>query len=663
MLAPGLVEALRMTQRAVAGLDGLTVEGALLDGYGDLLTREALEVLIEVVRQVAPTLERVLARRAADRATLDRWTLEIRSDTDWLDPHTATVIGRADADGRVLVGPSGHEVPVTPVELPGFLAGSAVTLFGPPDDAKMCIHAMNAVHRIRPDEPDLVARLVREGGRVPRWGADSEDSKTPFLADLLEATRNLTGCYARTLEQVDARGRHLTLAEQDLSVPIKRIPGLPLPAGEIQLEGQPLPLHVLDFVLHVWANRTRPRARVFYVPKLENEEEAAYLRELVEATELAVARRMKAFELDATRLFLVFETPRAIFRIAEMAEALHPYFAGGSLGWHDFLAATARLFRHEPRYRIPVKADPDIVLHHIVESHLRLARELGPRGAVRIGGMYGTLFTDGDPASFEVSMVGYVKDVVSQLRRGLDGFWVAHPDFVRVGLALVEAWERADGDPASPEIDALVAALIRDPDALAGLRAFLASDDVGGLDASDPLYDRALLAADVVTSRVIANDDPEEVRYNVFQALQYLASWLAGTGCVALPATLEDARGEPVFVRVMDDLATTERSRWEVWAEVHHGRVGTDVFRRIVAEEVAFLRAGEPTETKRVQVPWSGPYARWYPVAVALFEQVVLADDPPEAITELLLPFTFATVRDADDPFARAKALCPGLYT
>ena len=59
---------------------------------------------------------------------------------------------------------------------------------------------------------------------------------------------------------------------------------------------------------------------------------------------------------------------------------------------------------------------------------------------------------------------------------------------------------------------------------------------------------------------MVANDDPEEVRYNVFQALQYLADWLSGNGCVALPAKLKLGT-KPVFVRVMDDLATTERSR------------------------------------------------------------------------------------------------------
>ena len=157
---------------------------------------------------------------------------------------------------------------------------------------------------------------------------------------------------------------------------------------------------------HVWLNRDAPRGRVLYVPKLENEEEAAYLKvgwsqwshskgaglrhaylkALIGATERAVAARFPDYQLGSVRVLLVFENPRAIFRIREMAQALQPHFLGGSLGWHDFLASTARLFRHDGEYRIPVKADPNIVISNIRESHAILVDDLGACGALKIGG-------------------------------------------------------------------------------------------------------------------------------------------------------------------------------------------------------------------------------------------------------------------------------------
>ncbi len=671
-LPPPLLALLDAAAEPVQGVPGLRVQQGLRGAFPRIETIEALSLVCAVYEAVRGELAAVLAQRATDRAFLDTVIADCAaqgtaSGIPWSSPDYPTAFGRTDPAGRTVLGPlPGPRSEPPPVRVPAFLQGEQVTLFGPPDTPKMAINAMNALHRRRSDEPALVSELVHASGQVPRWGADDEDSKTPLMTSFLLACDNLIGCFDGSLTHVDEQGRTYTLAETGRSKPIKRIPGLALPDGAHLLRGNPLPLHLYDLVQHVWHNRQRPEALVFYVPKLENEEEAAYLRTLIQATEAAVQARHPAYVLGSIRVLLVFENPRAIFRITEMAAALSPHFIGGSLGWHDFLGSTARLLRHEPRYRIPVKADPDIVIRHIKESHVLLAKSLGAMGAISIGGMYGILFEAGNEASYRVSMVGFIRDVVTQLRRGLTGFWVAHPDFVRIGIALVEAWRRYERDPRDPTLTALVSALVPDPVEQGPLLRFVQAADGPGLDEGHPRYLRAVLAADLQVSPVIRNDDPEEVRYNVFQALQYLADWLGGNGCVALPATLRDARGDDVFVRVMDDLATTERSRWELWAEVQHGRVPQELFERILAEERAFLQGGPDASAagvaRRVQIPWSGAAARWYPVAVALLRQLVTSVDPPEFVTELALPFTFDAIRDAEDPWAAAQALCPGRY-
>lgn len=282
---------------------------------------------------------------------------------------------------------------------------------------------------------------------------------------------------------------------------------------------------------------------------------------------------------------------------------------------------------------------------------------LKPLGAVRIGGMYGVLDDEAEPGSYEVCMVGYVRDVTSQLKRGLNGFWVAHPAFVRIGLALVEAWWRGEA-----VVTELVKALVPNPVEHGPLLEFVFAKDAEGLDADDPCYARSVLAATVETSELIGNDDPEEVRYHVFQALQHLCDWLRASGCVALPSTMTNAQGEKIFVRVMDDLATTERSRWELWAEVHHGRVSLDLFETILREELSFLRTGKDAAHKRVQVAWSGSAERWYPVAATLLHRLVTDPEPVEFVTELLIPFTHGLIRDAEDPLAAIRGLAPGRY-
>lgn len=652
---------------AVPGVDGLRMPPKLREIFAHIDTDASLSFVCELYESTKGQLNQILKQRDVDRQFIDQQTqqrVEINANRDIGSADYDTVIGQKDAAGRVVVGPVENANPaLRRVEVPEFLQGFHVTLFGPPDTARMSINAMNALHRIPADEPALVAELVEELDQVPRWGADNEDSKTPIMADFLQACENLIGCFERTLTfEHPQTGKTYSLNEDGLSLPIKRFPGLALPDGNHLLHGNPLPLHLYDFATHLFHNWHRPEALVFYVPKLESEEEAQYLAHLISETERKIKQLHPAYERGTVKLFIVFENPRAIFRIQDIAAALHPWFLGGSLGWHDFLASAARLFKHDPNYRIVVKADPNIVINHIRESHRILVEALAPIGGIAIGGMYGVLSEDRNPASYEVSITGYIKDVITQLRRGLDGFWVAHPAFVRPGLALVRAYQRGQENPGDDSLVRLIHALTTNPGERDRLMEFVNRPDAPGLPRDDPRYPRAVLAATMGESDVIANNDPAEVRYNVFQAIQYLASWLTGDGCVALPATMTNAAGKTIFVRIMDDLATTERSRWELWAELNHGRFAVDAFEKILAEELAFIRTGQETPTKRIAVRCEGEAEQWYPIAERLLRQLVTAPDPVEFVSELLLPFTLEAVRAAPDPWQTANALCPGKY-
>lgn len=685
---------------------------------------EALTFVANLYEQVRQRLAEVLRTRIEDRRLIDSHTRECvayntANQIEYTASNYRTSIGLRDQRNpdRVVFGPrgahstngdrdrrtspayasgAGHPA-IAPI--PAHLQGPHVTLFGPPDTAKMAINAMNCAHRTLPKEPPIVKQLALAALAKcsPKWGADDEDSKTPIREDLVDAGVNLMECFNGTLEEVEppgrsGSGRRYALEATHRALPIKRIPGLGMPCMFLMYRGpswttakeggdgsttpplEPIPLHIWDFALHMFHNWSRPEALTFYVPKLENEEEAEYLKLLIATAEQMIVNGTRnevaaasttggVYQLGTVRLMIVLESARAVFRANEIITALHPYFVGASLGWHDYLASAARLFKEDPNYRIPVKADPNIVINYIKASHLLLSDVVGPRGGIKVGGMYGVLpvGTDMNSASFQVTMRGYFLDVFIQLKRGLTGFWVAHPDFVRLGLAMVEAWRICAEEHNDKPLRDLVGSVLLDPKSQAEVlsRALGADDDVRGLDASDPSrFARALVVADVKESAFIANHDPDEIRYNVFQTLQYLADWLSGNGCVALPAQIQG-----VAVRVMDDLATCERSRWEVWHMIRHGFFGREAFLRIVEEEMDFIRHDRSNDKKIVQVKYHPDRtAKWYAVAKRVTVKLMTDPEPVEFVPELLLPFTLPVVRRSTHPWDEVLKIAPEKY-
>lgn len=628
-----------------------------------LETTEGLKFLQKLYTCVKPELNCVLEQRQIDREFIDQrvkalYESNTKLKNDYFSTDYQSIIGLEDAQGRKVIGPhrtdyclldkNHKESSVAPI--PEYLKGVHVTLFGPPDTKKMAINAMNAFHRQLKDEPQIVAELLKDSTEYPKWGADDEDSKTPMHDDLVDAGVNLTDCFTREIKvDGDTSGKY-NLKDEKLSLPIKRFPGLALPSFFLFHENEPVPLHLYDFALHLYANWNRPEALVFYVPKLENEEEARYIKNMIESAETLIKEEFNDYEMGTVRLMIVLENPRAVFRVNEMMDELYPYFAGASLGWHDYLGSAARLFKEDPNYRIPVKADPDIVIKYIKGSHDLLANVVGPRGGIKVGGMYGILPLDNDRfgESFQATLKGFFRDVITQMKRDLTGYWVAHPDFVRIGIAIVEAWKKYASGDENPLME-LISSLLKD-EYKDEVVSFLKGKDIEGLDQKDPLYARSLIVADVGESNIIPNNDPEEIRYNVFQSLQYLTDWLSGNGCVALPAIVG---GIPV--RVMDDLATAERSRWEVWHELYHKRFALEDFIQIAFEELNFIRKDLSNDKKIVQVKWTEENAKWYPVAFQLMLKLMTDHEPVEFATQLLLPFTLDQVQKSKDPWAEVK--------
>ncbi|GBG28752.1 Malate synthase, glyoxysomal [Hondaea fermentalgiana] len=638
-----------------------------------LQSEEAVKLVAAVCDDTHQELANVLAQRQKDRAFIDQRTRAVaklnaklgRADAKSGANDYATIFGQRDADGRVVVGPAAPDAPYAEpagekiAPLPGFLQGEHVTVFGLADDAKGCSKSLRAAEARLAHEPAIVEKIIagNKTQHPPRWGVDFEDSQTPLRETIEAADANLGACLERDTKMThDTPTAHLAQA-------FKRLPGLALPCTYVfRANGEPVPMHVLELAVHVLQHWARPEALVFYVPKLENEEEARYVATLIASIEKRVKAVHSAYTLGSVRVLVVLENARAIFRANEIADALYPYFAGASLGWHDYLAATARLYKEDPHFRIPVKADTSIVLKHVKASHELVARVVKGRGGLAIGGMYGVLPLSWDPAdaSLQIALRGLFKDVITQLRRGLEGFWLADPRYVRVATAIVHAWRAGSGtDTPASCFEQLVRGVLHNEAHQEEVLAFARGEDpAGAVDIKAPSFPSSLVVANVPESEQIANNDANEVRYNIFQSLQYLADWLGGNGCVGLPA-----RVDGIEVLVLDDLATVERSRWELWAEVHHGRFALEDFIRIAHEELNAIRRGIPREGKTVHVTWNSTSSKWYPVAMELLLKFVCDPRPVDFVTELLLTFTVDRVRETESPWETALAYEPAKFS
>ncbi len=655
----------------VPEIDGLQVKKRGV--YGSSLSEEleALKFVCSVYEETRSELQLVLQQRKEDRSFIDQETKKsvernIVNKVSFHDDNYETVLFKRNNKSEVVVGPiDSNDKVISIADIPSHLKGPHITLFGPVDDQKMAINAMNAWHRKGDGENSFITEMVNKSGILPMWGADNEDSKTPDYDTFSSACKNLVECFKGTISfQDDKTGKNYKLEKTNLSRPIKRPPGLAIPSCGHIYKGEFLPLHLFDICMHLYHCWENPEALTFYIPKLENEKEARYIKNLLVIAESRLKDIQPSYEIGSIKVLVVFENPRAIFRVKEIIQELFPFFAGGSLGWHDYLASTARLFRMDPNYRIPIKSDPEIVIKHIKTSHYLLADEVGKRGGVAIGGMYGILPEAGNRRSYNLAITGFIRDVLIQLKRGLTGFWVAHPDFVRVGIALTFAWERYTKDKTEEPLLKLIESLIPDEAFLEKnhILDFVKNDNTEVFQKGDTLFERNLLAANIGTSSNYKNNDPEEVRYNIFQALQYLVDWLAGNGCVALPAILKSKLGEDTFVRIMDDLATTERSRWELWAEIFHGRLSLESFLKILGEEIYFIKQGLNTKTKKTQIVWNDISKKWYPVAVRCLIKLVTEPNPCEFSTEILLPFTLDVVKNDKQPWEKAKLFDPEKY-
>jgi malate synthase len=422
---------------------------------------------------------------------------------------------------------------------------------------------------VAPVPADLVERKVEITGPVDRkmminalnsgaslFMADFEDATSPTWANLIEGQANLIDAYRRTL-YLETPAKSYRLNEQTARL-IIRPRGWHLPERHLQVDGHPMSASLFDFGMYLFhGGRAALEAGTgpyFYLPKLESHLEARLWNDV-----FVYSQERLGIPRGTIKATVLIETLLAAFEMDEILYELKEHSAGLNAGRWDYIFSVIKKLRNHPGFVLPDRSQVTMTIPFMkAYTELQVAT-CHRRGAHAIGGMAAFIPNRHDPEVTERALARVTEDKTREAAQGCDGTWVAHPDLVPVARA---CFDRVLGD-APNQLDR-------------------SRDDVK-VTADD------LLNVEVDGGRVTEAG----IRTNVNVGIRYLAAWLAGTGAAAID-------------NLMEDVATAEISRSQIWQWVHHGvalddgrRVDADLVRGIAGEEMAAM-TGDVEEAWRV---------------------------------------------------------------
>ena len=355
------------------------------------------------------------------------------------------------------------------------------------------------------------------------WLADFEDATTPLWATLIDGHLNLQDALDRTIDFEDATGKAYKLGD-DLATIVVRPPGWHLEEKHLLVDGEPVSGSLFDFSLYFSNCAKRQLERglgsYFYLPKMESHLEARLWDEV-----FTHAEQWAGLATGTIRATVLIETISAAFEMDEILYELRHHSAGLNAGRWDYLFSLIKKFRSAGKeFVLPDRNSVTMTAPFMRAYAELLVHTCHRRGAHAIGGMAAFIPSRRDAEVNAVAMAKVRDDKQREAATGFDGSWVAHPDLV--GLCS-EVFSSVLGDRPNQ--------LDRGQDEVAVSASQL-------LDVST--------AGGEMTEAGLRND--------VSVCLQYLAAWLAGTGAVAI-------------FNLMEDAATAEITRSQVWQWIHNG--------------------------------------------------------------------------------------------
>ena len=427
-----------------------------------------------------------------------------------------------------------------------------------------------------PVDRKMIINALNSGANV--FMADFEDANTPLWDNNVQGQLNLRDAIRRRIDYVSPEGKAYRLNDRTATLFV-RPRGWHLPEKHMTVDGVPMSGSLFDFGLFFFHNArvqvSRGTGPYFYLPKMESHLEARLWNDV-----FVHAQDRLGIKRGTIKATVLIETILATFEVDEILYELREHSAGLNCGRWDYIFSFIKKFSRHPWAVLPNRGEVTMTSHFLRSYSLHVIKTCHKRNVHAMGGMAAQIPIKDNPQANDEALAKVRADKKREATDGHDGTWVAHPGLVPIAMEEFNAAMKEANQIARKRQDVNV-----------GAADFLQIPQGSKTEAG--------------------------LRQNINVGIGYLEAWLRGVGCVPLHNLMEDA-------------ATAEISRAQVWQWVHHrqklddGRlVDLDLCRKIIAEDL---------ETTKAQVGArfdSGRYAE----AAKLFDTLISQDSFTEFLT------------------------------
>ena len=420
----------------------------------------------------------------------------------------------------------------------------------------------------------MVINALNCGAQV--YMTDFEDAHSPAWAPTLDGQLNVRDAYRRTISDSTPEGRQYQINEETATLCV-RPRGLHLMESHVLVDGEAVAGSFFDFGLTLYhshlAQQSHGTGSYYYLPKLQSHHEARLWNDVFRHAEERLD--IPSGSISPT---VLIEHILAAFEMEEILYELRERPAGLNLGRWDYIFSVIKVFNKRADMVFPDRAQVTMATHFLTSAAQLLVNTCHRRGAHALGGMSAFIPRRDDEIANDAAFAQVRADKQREASQGFDGAWIAHPGLV------------------APVLDVFQAAFSGDNQLRVIPEVRIAPDDL--LEVPEGHITEAGL------------------RNNVSVALQYVDAWTRGNGAVAIYGLMEDA-------------ATAEISRSQLWQWINHGStlhdgrlVTAELYRQVRAEEVGSLLQQRGSED-----PGS------LDKAVELLDEIVLAEEFVEFLT------------------------------